>query len=108
MPHGAAVRQADIFSAFPLGRYHQDIGIAGQDRIVGRVMVERAEPLGKIDLLLRCQVLVAKHQDEMLQMRPVHLGEGFGVEGFAQVEANHLGAQRVGKGTNFEGHGLSL
>ena len=66
-----------------------------QHRIVGGMLVERAEAPGKIDLLLRREVLAAKHEDEVVQMRPVHLREDRIVQRPGQVETDDFGAKCI-------------
>jgi hypothetical protein len=104
MPHRPAVRDADVSSVLAPGGDEQDLRVTGQDGVVGRMLVQRAETPGEGDLLPRRNPLVPEHQHQMLEMRPVYLLEDLVVERLRQVEVDDLGAECIRKGSNLDTH----
>ena len=54
-----------------------------------------AESGAEGDVLVRRQVLTAKQQDTVVQVRPMDLREGFAVNRLRQVDALNFGADSV-------------
>jgi hypothetical protein len=71
------------------------------------MLVERAEPPREVDLLLRRQALVPEDENVMVQMRSVNADEVRFIDRTGRVQARDLGAERIRKGTDHEGQGLS-
>ena len=95
MPHRATVGNADIAAALAACRDEKDLRMVLQHRVVGGMLVQAAETPREIHMLLWRNPLVAEHQHQMVEMRALHLLEGFIVERFRQVEAYDLGAERI-------------
>jgi hypothetical protein len=67
-----------------------------------RKLFQRAEPLAESAVLLRCDILVAKEQDLMIQDRLVNFGKCFIIER-RQIDAANLGPKRTRDGRHLEG-----
>ena len=68
------------------------------------VAIELAETAAELDVLLAGDLLPAQQQHAMVQEGAIDAAElGFGQRP-VQVDADHLGAERKGKRTRFNGH----
>jgi len=74
--------------------------MAGQMELVQHMDHQAAEAAAEIDVLLRRDALVAKHQQVMVQVRLVHTGKIGSCQFTRQVQADDLRAQRTGQGAH--------
>src|SRR5690606_15813798 len=85
----------------------QDLWMARQLELLQDMDLQRTEAATEIDMLLRCDILLAKHQHMMLGKGLAQLSEVWFAQGAAQVKVQDFGTQRSGKGTHNIGKRVS-
>ena len=97
MPAASRLRQTGELTVFYLlVRDFQDFRMARQQELVEDMARQVAEAAAEGDMLLGTQILLAKDQDHMVQMRSVDGLEGFIVKRLRQVQADNLRAESIG------------
>lgn len=103
MPVVAGITQTDGPSLFveDMGD-HQDFRLIGQQELTQHMNLQRAPVPEELDLLGRCDALIAEHRHMVVQIGavpPVKVRRG---ERPAQIQPQQLGTQRRGQSTDLK------
>ncbi|MNN49255.1 hypothetical protein D3C81_1637700 [compost metagenome] len=95
MPELAGIAQADRLTVLDDVGDDEEFRMPWQQELLEHVDLQLAEQAAEGDLLLRSDVLVAKHQQAMVQMREVDVGEILRIERAGQIQPDNFRAQGV-------------
>ncbi|MNT65906.1 hypothetical protein D3C72_2039290 [compost metagenome] len=102
MPELAGIAQADVLAVLDNVGDDEDFRVSGQQELLEHMDLQHTEAAAEGNLLFGADVLVAKHQHMVVEVRAVNPGEVFGGDCTGQVQADDFGTDSTGERTNFE------
>ncbi|MOA39018.1 hypothetical protein D3C78_1607640 [compost metagenome] len=94
MPELAGIPEADRLTVLDDVGDDEDFRMAGEQELLEHVDLQLAEQSTEGDLLLGRDVLVTEHQQAVVQMRKVEVGEIFRIERAGQIQPDDFRTQR--------------
>ncbi|MNZ86891.1 hypothetical protein D3C78_1057340 [compost metagenome] len=95
VPELAGIAQADRLPVLDDVGDDEEFRMPWQQELLEHVDLQLAEQAAEGNLLLRSDVLVAEHQQAMVQMREVDVGEILRIERAGQIQPDDFRAQGV-------------